>query len=118
MTKKKIAFREKRKGNKNKRGKNAHVDKVEVRNCTISGTNLYPIRIRRCDYATVEGCTISSNNSYPFIFASEIGNVIIENNLLSFSENAVNKIEKSKYRPLSVSKCGLYKIVMNKMIER
>ena len=104
------------KGNKEKRGKNALVKKVEVRNCNIKGTILYPIRIRRCNSAIVEGCTILSNNSYPSIFTAEIGEVIINNNSISFFMNAVNDIDKRKYKSISVSDCGRKIISNNKII--
>ena len=104
------------KGNKNKRGKNAHINKIEVKNCTIDGTILFPIRIRRCDYATVEGCTITSSNSNSSIFTTEIGEVKINDNSISFSMNAVNDIDKRKYKSINVSDCGRKIISNNKTV--
>lgn len=99
------------KGNKDKRGKNALVKKIEVRICNIKGAILYPIRIRRCNSVIVEGCTVLSNNSYPSIFAAEIGEVMINNNSISFTMNAV----KNKYKSINVSKCR-NKIISNNII--
>jgi len=106
------------KGNKNKRGKNAYINRVDIKNCSISGTVLYPIRVRRCNYAIVEGCIITSNNSYPSIFASEIENVTIYKNHISFSMNAINEEDRKQYESIYVSDCGLKSILKNRIVNK
>lgn len=106
------------KGGVEDRGKNALIKKVEIKNCSLSGINTYPVRIRRCDYAIVEGCSVISKNSYPSIYAAEVGNIAIMNNFISFSIDVVNEKDRNKYKSISVSKCGLEMITNNSFIER
>ena len=114
------------KGNKDGRGKGSYIGSIFVKKCKISIVDKYPIRLRRCEKADVEGCVTYSTNENPSIFMSEINEVVVFDNEINVDKRIMASIKnitkdvvgKSKYKPISVSRCKKKMIDNNIITEK
>lgn len=80
--------------------KNGIVNKVVVRDCSISTSEKFPIYFKRCKNSTAENCIITKGSVETAIKCTLVENLILNNNKVKYRVN-----------PVLLSKCG--KVVNN-----
>ena len=101
------------------------IGKVQIRNCKVSATNKYPIRMKNSEYVSIENCTINATNEKAAIYSKDVHNLAVKDNTINVKKrvsftlkNTAKKlVGKNVQQPIETIRVKRQDIRENKIIE-
>ena len=71
------------------------IGNFEIRNCSLSAVNKYPIRLRRSQSALVEKCIVNGSNARAAMYLDDVQKVVIKNNIINITKEILSTVKNS-----------------------